>query len=1034
MKEVLFIFPLWKENETVKKILSQNELILLPNLKFEVFQNTERKTNKHRMPTWKAAATLLQSDDTKKKTLDTQATKRWCKQTKKGDTKLKTRETHGVSEVSVTLATERIELQLDSGASSHVMFDRSLFDDVRPSSANVSVANGQSVKLEGQGSITLDFETIEKKTIQLTLTDCLLVPSLTRNLVSVGQLMQHTGFKVDLKNEILELPDKQHINVAKRENLFFIEGYTSKQSCSSVGQSSREQLQKLRKLMSKISQLPDISPAKKEHIDTSIELAEGLLDHPELSETELGLVAQAHRRALQEKLDLEKNNNIVHQTFGHPGQEKARLLKKAFNIDAQNRTCMECKLVKSASTPFVQTFPERRAKEPLERVHADITPILTESNAGHKYLSGFRDQYSGFVQVYPIVSRSEVMNTYLRFKRDHGQPRTLRTDGEYIKQELEEILKADNTRHEFTCAYTSAQNADMESLWRVILQNTRMNINQADLPHEWWHLAAKHAAMQLNCWPRKSPISVSEEDERTKRAEYLVPFTAFKGHKPRIELLHPFGCTAIVHKRKEERGDPKLSRRATLGIYMGVSNKRKAFKVYLTEENRFVKTRNVRFIDNDYSQSHKLAKETEEVYNKYYKRTEEPTSEEGSNSTSESETSGGEETDTDEETELDEEKNVPPAVESSQALRPTIGSKQKNRRTPQDDEIQKDFTQNEQKTEDETDFGQNASFLPENNPEHPQHMSLSSDFDGTTATTPLSETLEEEEWRTTGNPLHSSPNNVSSSKSLPEKAKTDNQRYPKRNRSKPKQFWKAQVYSTEHQRESQDKMEKEKKACQQNPKEKNLPEPRTFKQAMCGPKVERWKEAITEELENLKKNETYKIVPKPETKTHLVKTKWVFKRKIAGDGTIERYKARLVAKGYTQKWCIDYFETFAPVAGRSTIRTYFARAAAQGTKVIHIDIKGAFLISDLKESIFITIPEGFELSESFGSNDCLQLLKSLYGLKQAGRNWFLLLTSCLSKEMEFDQSKIDQCLFTNKKKKCYILMIKCSRHRKVSTL
>ena len=363
VKEVLFIFPLWKENETVKKILSQNEPILLPNLMLDVFQNTERKTNKHRMPTWKVAAILLQPNNTKKKSIDALAAKRWCKQTKKGQTKLKTEKVHGVSDITVASTTERIELQLDSGASSHVMFDRSLFDDLRPSSANVSVANGQSVKVEGQGSITLDFETTKKKKIQLTLTNCLLVPSLTRNLVSVGQLMQHTGFKVDLKNELLELPNKQHVNVSKRENLFFIKGYITRQSCSSVGQSVREKLQRLRKLMSKITRLPETSSAKREHIDTSIELSKELLDHPELSENELGLVAQAHRRALQEKLDLEKNNNVMHQIFGHPGQEKARLLRKAFNIDVQNRACMECKLVKSASTPFIQTSPGTKSEE-----------------------------------------------------------------------------------------------------------------------------------------------------------------------------------------------------------------------------------------------------------------------------------------------------------------------------------------------------------------------------------------------------------------------------------------------------------------------------------------------------------------------------------------------------------------------------------------------------------------------------------------------------------------------------------------------
>ena len=42
--------------------------------------------------------------------------------------------------------------------------------------------------------------------------------------------------------------------------------------------------------------------------------------------------------------------------------------------------------------------------------------------------------------------------------------------------------------------------------------------------------------------------------------------------------------------------------------------------------------------------------------------------------------------------------------------------------------------------------------------------------------------------------------------------------------------------------------------------------------------------------------------------------RWIFRKKLKSDGTLDKYKARLVAKSFTQLKDIDYFDTFAPVA------------------------------------------------------------------------------------------------------------------------
>ena len=57
------------------------------------------------------------------------------------------------------------------------------------------------------------------------------------------------------------------------------------------------------------------------------------------------------------------------------------------------------------------------------------------------------------------------------------------------------------------------------------------------------------------------------------------------------------------------------------------------------------------------------------------------------------------------------------------------------------------------------------------------------------------------------------------------------------------------------------------------------------------------------------KNDVWDIVSKPEGKS-VVSSKWIYKIKHAGDGSIEKYKTRFVARGFSQKEGIDYEETF----------------------------------------------------------------------------------------------------------------------------
>ena len=98
---------------------------------------------------------------------------------------------------------------------------------------------------------------------------------------------------------------------------------------------------------------------------------------------------------------------------------------------------------------------------------------------------------------------------------------------------------------------------------------------------------------------------------------------------------------------------------------------------------------------------------------------------------------------------------------------------------------------------------------------------------------------------------------------------------------------------------------------------------------------------MNEEIEQIEKNKTWTLVPRPKDK-NVIGTKWVFKNKLNEDGKVSRNKARLVCKGYSQEEGIDYGETFSPSARLEGVRTLLAYATHKGFKVYQMDVKSAF--------------------------------------------------------------------------------------------
>ena len=185
-------------------------------------------------------------------------------------------------------------------------------------------------------------------------------------------------------------------------------------------------------------------------------------------------------------------------------------------------------------------------------------------------------------------------------------------------------------------------------------------------------------------------------------------------------------------------------------------------------------------------------------------------------------------------------------------------------------------------------------------------------------------------------------------------------------------------------------------------------EPQSVDEALSCLEKANWKEAMDCEIESHRINKTWELVELP--KNHkAIKSKWVFKVKKSDNEKTQTFKARLVAKGCSQRYGIDYMETYSPVVRHTSIRFLMALAIKNKYKIHQMDVVTAYLQGDLEEEIYMQQPEKFD----DGTNKVCKLKKSLYGLKQAGRQWNKKLDYALQ-NYGLTKSKADPCIYYKK--------------------
>lgn len=193
--------------------------------------------------------------------------------------------------------------------------------------------------------------------------------------------------------------------------------------------------------------------------------------------------------------------------------------------------------------------------------------------------------------------------------------------------------------------------------------------------------------------------------------------------------------------------------------------------------------------------------------------------------------------------------------------------------------------------------------------------------------------------------------------------------------------------------------------------------PRSITEIYFREDKEEWLQAVDEKIAALKKNNTWSFCDLPEGKK-AINSMWIFRVKCDDSGNVKRRKARLVIKSCSQRSGFDLSETYA-VACLTTLRFLLAIVKERNLLIYQIDVKNAFLHSDIEEEAFMRVPESVKAC----GNQVCKLNKALYGLKQAPRAWNSTFDTFM-KTLGLKNSEADKCLYIGEfqNAKIYLLL------------
>ncbi|CAI5957122.1 unnamed protein product [Closterium sp. NIES-65] len=239
--------------------------------------------------------------------------------------------------------------------------------------------------------------------------------------------------------------------------------------------------------------------------------------------------------------------------------------------------------------PF-PTGNEKRSSRPLELVHSDIMD-LGDAHPSLRYVLTLKDDFTNYLWVAPLVRRSDMQAVFTAWHREMKTKlptkplATLRTDngGEYTANAFTEYLSSHGVIHETSLPHTPQQNGVAERVNRTLMDKVRTMTTGASLSSTFWPYALEYATWLHN------RISCSSNPSAHS------PYYMMTGKPADVSMARTFGCLCYYLPPQGSFG--KFEQRGRAGMFLGISNVRKAWIVRDMASDVDTDTRSARFFD-----------------------------------------------------------------------------------------------------------------------------------------------------------------------------------------------------------------------------------------------------------------------------------------------------------------------------------------------------------------------------------------------------------------------------------------------------